>query len=420
MSLDADAIRAQVERLVKSKTFETSDVHRRLIQYLAEKSILGEADRLKEYTIGLDAFGKPSSYDPKHDSIVRLQIGRLRQKLMAYYQTEAAAGEILVSLPKGAFKLTFDAMPLAELSAPSAAGPRVRRWLIPVAFGVLVGLVIALSIYAVRAHKYAAVAAERWSPELESLWAPFLQSDRPLLICLGTPLFVRFPEFGFFRDPKANDMAEIEKSDRIAAGRKAFRDQNPVPVYPFIGAGEAGAAVVVSQLLSTRKRSVLLTRSNILSWQQIVENDVVFVGPPKFNSQLQSAALKQDIVIEPNGIRNRNPRAGEPVFLADNIVAGRQSEGETHALISLTPGPTGIGELMVIAGNASPDSFAAAEWLTQPWHATELCQRLRTASGGIARYYQVVLKVEFKQGIPVKTSYVFHHVLQGGPKSGAR
>ena len=420
MRLDAEAIRAQVERLVNSKTFETSEVHKRLLQYLAEKSISGEAGRLKEYTIGLDAFGKPSSYDPKHDSIVRLQTGRLRQKLMAYYQTEAAADEILVSLPKGAFKLTFDTMPPPDLLAPPPVSPRARRWLIPVAFGVLVVLVIALSVYAVRAHKYSAVVADRWSPELETLWQPFLQSDRPLLICLGTPLFVRFLEFGFFRDPKANDMAEIEKSDRVSAFRSAFRDKSPTPVYPFIGAGEASAAVIVSQLLSSRKRSVLLTRSNILSWQQIVENDVVFVGPPKFNPQLQSAALNQDIVVEPNGIRNRKPQAGEPVFLEDKIIAGRQSEGETHALISLTPGPTGIGELMVIAGNASPDSFAAAEWLTQPWHATELCQRLRTASGGIARYYQVVLKVEFKQGIPVKTSYVFHHVLPGGAKRGAR
>ena len=90
MGVAAEDIRAQVGRLIQSKTFETSEVHRRLLQYLAEKSISGEADRLKEYTIGLEAFGKPPTYDPKHDSIVRLQAGRLRQKLVAYYQAEAA------------------------------------------------------------------------------------------------------------------------------------------------------------------------------------------------------------------------------------------------------------------------------------------------------------------------------------------
>src|ERR1039458_3272341 len=108
MGVEVEDIRAQVGRLVQSKTFETSEVHRRLLQYLAEKSISGEADRLKEYTIGLEAFGKPPTYDPKHDSIVRLQAGRLRQKLAAYYQSEAAGDAVMVSMPKGAFKLNFE------------------------------------------------------------------------------------------------------------------------------------------------------------------------------------------------------------------------------------------------------------------------------------------------------------------------
>src|SRR5512140_3595051 len=101
MEVDADAIRAQVERLIHSKTFQTSEVHRRLLQYLAGKTLSGDAERLKEYTIGLEAFGKPPSYDPKHDSIVRLQVGRLRQKLSAYYQTEANGDTVVVTLPKG-------------------------------------------------------------------------------------------------------------------------------------------------------------------------------------------------------------------------------------------------------------------------------------------------------------------------------
>ena len=65
----------------------------------------------------------------------------------------------------------------------------------------------------------------------------------------------------------------------------------------------------------------------------------------------------------------------------------------------------------MLAGNASADTLAAAEWLTQPWHARELAAKLRAPSGEIPRYFQVVLKVAFKQGIPVQSAYVFHHVL---------
>ncbi len=406
MDLDAQVVRAQVERILHSKTFETSEAHRRLLQYLAEKTISGEADRLKEYTVGLEAFGKPPSYDPKHDSIVRLQASRLRQKLTAYYQTEAAAGEIVVGLPKGAFKLNFE-----PASAPLR---KARRQIVPLSIALaLVAIWAAVAtVGLVRLRREATVGAERWSPELERIWGPFLESNRPLLVCLGTPLFIRFPSFGFFRDPKANEWQEIEKSERVTAVRKALGEKEIIPWYAFTGAGEASAGFLISKLLSTRKRDLLLTRSSLLSWQQIADDNVVFVGPPKFNLQLQATALTRDIVVEPSGIRNLKPQLGEPVFLEDHLVPGK-SDGQTHALISRTPGLSGVGEFLVIAGNASSDTLAAAEWLTQPRRAQELVQRLRTKSGEIPRYYQVVLRVAFKQGIPVESTYVFHHVLSG-------
>jgi hypothetical protein len=416
MGVEVEDIRAQVGRLVHSKTFETSEVHRRLLQYLAEKSISGEADRLKEYTIGLEAFGKPPTYDPKHDSIVRLQAGRLRQKLEAYYQAEAAGDAVRVSMPKGAFKLNFE--PVAALEHAHGAPWNPRRIIVLLAAALAVATIWALvsTIALVRLRTQGEVMADRWNPELESLWGPFLRTNRPLVVCLGTPLFVRFPDFGLFRDPKVNDWQEIEKSERFTAVRKALGAKGIFASYAFTGAGEASAAFLLSQLLSPRKRTVLLTRSSILSWEQIVDDDVVFVGPPKFNPQLQAAALAQDIVIEPEGIRNNKPQPGEPVFLHDLLVPEKPAEGETHALISRTPGLSGVGELLVIAGNASSDTLAAAEWLTEPLRARELVRRLRTPSGELPRYFQAVVKVAFKQGIPVQSSYVFHHVLTGPPQ----
>ena len=416
MGVEVEDIRAQVGRLVHSKTFETSEVHRRLLQYLAEKSISGEADRLKEYTIGLEAFGKPPTYDPKHDSIVRLQAGRLRQKLEAYYQAEAAGDAVRVSMPKGAFKLNFEPVAAQDHAHGAPWNPRRMIVLLAAALAVATFWALVSTIALVRLRTQGEVMADRWNPELESLWGPFLRTNRPLVVCLGTPLFVRFPDFGLFRDPKVNDWQEIEKSERFTAVRKALGAKGIFASYAFTGAGEASAAFLLSQLLSPRKRTVLLTRSSILSWEQIVDDDVVFVGPPKFNPQLQAAALAQDIVIEPEGIRNNKPQPGEPVFLHDLLVPEKPSEGETHALISRTPGLSGVGELMVIAGNASSDTLAAAEWLTEPLRAGELVRHLRTPSGEIPRYFQAVLKVVFKQGIPVQSSYVFHHVLNGPPQ----
>lgn len=69
MATPAIEARAQVERIPGSKTFEASEVLRDLFAYLAEKALAGESDNLKEYTIGLDALGKPASSYALHRDI---------------------------------------------------------------------------------------------------------------------------------------------------------------------------------------------------------------------------------------------------------------------------------------------------------------------------------------------------------------
>ena len=197
---------------------------------------------------------------------------------------------------------------------------------------------------------------EAWSSDLEALWTPFLQSSRPLLISMGTPLFVRFPEFGFYRDPGVNEWPKIDSSQRYHGALKAFRGSTPMPWYAFTGTGEASGIFLLGKLLATRKRVILLTRSNLLSWQEIADHNVVFVGPPKFNMQLDRIPIQQEILVEGNGVRNLHPRPGEPDFLADHFEPGTQFDGVTHALISLTPGLSRRGDLLILGGNSSADT----------------------------------------------------------------
>src|SRR4051812_27628438 len=107
VEVQSTAAHAQIERMFRSKTFDTSEAQRRLLQYLAEKALSGDADRLKEYTVGIEAFGKPPTYDPQEDSIVRTQTGRLRAKLREYFAEEGKTDPVRVELPKGGFKLVF-------------------------------------------------------------------------------------------------------------------------------------------------------------------------------------------------------------------------------------------------------------------------------------------------------------------------
>src|SRR5579862_3584936 len=127
MVLELEALQSQVQRILQSKAFRTSEVQRNLLAYLAEKSIAGTADNLKEYTLGLDVFAKPASYDPRQEAVVRMHVARLRQKLAEYYRLEGTEDPIIVDLPKGGFKVTFEPRPALPRVAEAPAILEVRR-----------------------------------------------------------------------------------------------------------------------------------------------------------------------------------------------------------------------------------------------------------------------------------------------------
>src|ERR1700681_4355210 len=127
MIVETETNLAQVRRILQSQALRTSEVHRNLLTYLAEKSLSGEADALKEYTVGLDVFAKPDSYDPRQESVVRMHVARLRQKLAEYYRTEGVDDPVVVDLPKGGFKVTFESRPLVVPEVVPAAPSSHRR-----------------------------------------------------------------------------------------------------------------------------------------------------------------------------------------------------------------------------------------------------------------------------------------------------
>src|ERR1700684_1021722 len=96
-SLD-QAIREHVESVATSPILASSPRRAQLLRYLCTRAMGGHGDQVNEYAIGLDLFEKPSSFDPRIDSIVRTEMGRLRQKLKEFYAT-APPSAIRIELP---------------------------------------------------------------------------------------------------------------------------------------------------------------------------------------------------------------------------------------------------------------------------------------------------------------------------------
>ena len=422
--------RAQIERILQSRIFHASEVLRNLLAYLSDKALTGTADSLKEYTIGLDALGKPESFDPRQESVVRMHTARLRQKLAEYYRTEGIDDPVIIDLPKGGFKITFESRPQAVVAPPPPAPtpvpvelPSRRGWQpreIALASGLLVTLGCAVyfmtQLWRVERVDSGTSMSESflqqtWTPALRELWDPLLSSSRRLVVCVATPLFVNVPGFGVVRESSVNDWDDASTSKRLSSVESALQAGMSEPSYSYTEAGTATGAFLLGQFLAPRKQAVLITRANVLSWPELAEDNVVFLGPTTGIHQADDIPTNAQLVLDPTGIRNLKPRAGESALIKDHPAQGGEEGGVSYALISRVPAMNGPGAILMLSGNQISSVMGGVKAFTTPALAQMLVSRLKTGSGSIPKYFQVVLRVKAMDDVPVDISYVFHRDL---------
>lgn len=133
MEPSAVEIRLQLDRLLASDNFANADRMSGFLRYIVERAIAGESDRVKEYVIGVAVFGRDEQYDPRLDSIVRVEARRLRTKLDEYYAGSGRHDPIVIEMRRGAYVPAFSRRMTAPVPEPAArpalAGPtRPARW----------------------------------------------------------------------------------------------------------------------------------------------------------------------------------------------------------------------------------------------------------------------------------------------------
>ncbi len=115
------AIEAEVDRLQRHAQFRKSPKLAALLAYLVQESLAGRGKRLKAYTIATEALGRPEDFDPIANSIVRVEMRRLRGTLQRIY-ADAEPHQVVVELPVGRYEPVFR-HPRANGSAEETGKP---------------------------------------------------------------------------------------------------------------------------------------------------------------------------------------------------------------------------------------------------------------------------------------------------------
>lgn len=433
-----ESVQSQVERILHSEELRGSEVLRRLLRFLAEKSVSGEADELKEYIVAIDGLGKPATYDPRHNSAVRIQVGRLRQKLADYYRGEGRFDPIVIDVPKGRFKLKFEyradpalssapsgdflpeSLPTREIDSFVEPSKRIVREMLRgsrLAIPAWAALFFALGISGylwlrpTTAKATAAAYPPGWDADMEAIWQPFIATKRPLIVAIEDPLFVELNGSTgiYYRDRTLNNWNDIVASQNVAALRKVLRNPIIQPSRYYTAFGEVDASFLVAKLLGPRVQNLSVVKTSDLSLRQIGDNNVLFIGVENlfFDQQTQAMPVDVQLFQVREGIRNKNPGPNEPRLFSDQYSTAPTEEGVAYALITRLPGPLGDNDVESFTSSRAAGYVAAVKSFTDPVLVRTIVDRLKqSCEGRVPRYYQVLLKVKFKEEIPTEITYV--------------
>ncbi len=156
-------IDAALARILTSRPFAAAPRQQALLRHIVGETLEKRGDRLKEFSIAVDVFGRAATFDPRSDSIVRVQASRLRNQLAEYYSGEGAVETVRVEVPAGGYQARFVRLDPVAAVAPASSGASKtvdlstraqeawRRvlttgWILPAAAGAGV-LAVALAIF---------------------------------------------------------------------------------------------------------------------------------------------------------------------------------------------------------------------------------------------------------------------------------
>jgi hypothetical protein len=231
---------------------------------------------------------------------VRAQVRRLRQKLDEYYSLDGATDPVRVVIPRGHYHVEFhaqgappvhtngepkDGVEARAVARAKLAGPGLLVWKFLVA--ALLGSNLALGVILfLRRPTSSTQRTEQKSslgPALTRVWQPFLEASEQPLMVYSNALFLMSEEgdlYRYFLDgvhalpfgARVQSLAGLERRAPAPTlkGPLSYSDA-------YTGTGEVVAAARLAELFARAGRNFSVKRNGIVSFEDIRNNNVVFL-----------------------------------------------------------------------------------------------------------------------------------------------
>jgi hypothetical protein len=367
---ERQAVRDQLERMLTHPFFSHSKRYPTLLRYVVEHTLEGRTEQMKERTLGIEVFGRNPEYDTNQDPVVRTTAGEIRKRIAQYYHLPEHQNDLQIELPIGTYVPEFHipdpATPMTQVLAPPLARPASRRSisLAPALTVGLVGVAILGACLALWARR---------STALDRFWAPLVESNNPVLLCVGQPSFRDIP--GVPRPSEAAGGASAPSGMETDPGSQAtVRDLYRMPKH-YVALTDAMTLSRIVGLLETRGKAFRVRGLLSTSLADLRDGPVVLVGafnndwtlrltgPLRFRFQNQRPLFWI--------VDRQNPNANS--WKVDTSEPYLQVTDD-YGIISRVRDPTTGRVVVVAAGLSGWGTEAAGEFLADPKYLEEVAK----------------------------------------------
>jgi hypothetical protein len=380
-----NTVREELSRVLSGHEFRSSKRSQEFLRYVVENTLHGHADILKERTIGIEVFGRSTSYDPSDDATVRVKAGEVRKRLGLYYAGEGVRNPLRIELPAGTYVPefhrsagngvveAFGASPDDALTLPIRGRRGIWYMSAAVAVAVLAGL-----------GAWFWARGKSQSTALDQFWLPVLKGNAPVSVCAAY-----VPLLG--RDPNSPPPKGIEDFT-------LFKDQ-------FVGGGDLIAVSRLSVLLAQRDRPFHVRIGNEISLHDLQAAPAIMVGYSQTFWKEISSEMRYfiDGSRQPVGVTDN----GRPTKWALPDLPLDRHTHEDYAIVSRVFHPDTHSMLVEIGGITQYGTDAASNLVTNP----ELfAEALRGAPPNWPKMnLQLVLHLKVISGAPSSPKVVATH-----------
>ncbi len=145
--MEAQRIRRQLDCILASSAFSEAERAQKFLRFVVELALASRNHEIKESVIAVEVLGRTPSFDPRADPIVRVEAGRLRSRLLSYYQSEGSGDAVLIDLPKGGY------VPEFRERSPKRRSTSFKSMQTALAGAVLLGSLACWTIWSYRHNK---------------------------------------------------------------------------------------------------------------------------------------------------------------------------------------------------------------------------------------------------------------------------